>query len=504
MPNPAATLIRDNRALFVDRLTGRIVEALPRYGLIGTHELRQSVDALTGDVLELFDAAASGQTRVASERMTAITKRRVEQGLPAGDFLTAILLALPVTREFLRTSGRERDPELHRGFEQIEQALHLLAATAAGVFAESARRQLEGKNQALNRMVQELQSHERALSSEASQRGRQLDSANEFNRRVLESLSSGVVVISAHDAVVRLFSTRCEEILGLAAEDVVGKRVDLAIAGVEGLDMAGAIETVRTIGHFPMTKVRLVLPTGRVIFAWVRAQRMYDADGQPEGTVVLLDDVSERELLIDSFSRYVSRDVVHRLLARARGPELEGERRTATLLFADIRGFTGLAERESPERLHALLNAYFRVMITAITTHGGIVDKFIGDKVMALFTTSGDPAVTAENGVKAAIEILRGVKELSGSGTLPSIELGVGVNTGEVMIGNVGSEERMEFTAIGDAVNVADRLQSIAKAGEILIGARTAALLEGLVPLEERGPLLLKGREATERVWAVK
>lgn len=502
MPNPAAALIRENRALFVDRLTGRIVEALPRYGLIGSHELRQSVDGLTGDVLELFEAGATSD-RVAPERMTAITKRRVEQGLPAGDYLTAILLAIPVVREFLRQSGRDRDPELHRGFERIEQQLHLLAATAASVFAETSRRQLETKNQALNRMVQELQSHERALTTESAQRGRALDSANEFNRRVIESLSSGVVVISAFDAVVRLFSSRCEEILGVAAEDAVGKRVDLALGPVQGLDMAGAIETVRTIGHFPMTKVRLVLGSGRVIFAWVRAQRMYDADGNPEGTVVLIDDVSERELLIDSFSRYVSRDVVQRLLARARGPELEGEKRTATLLFADIRGFSGLAERQSPELLHALLNAYFRVMIAAITAHGGLVDKFIGDKVMALFTTSGDAAATAENAVRAALAIQEGVQQLSASGAFPPIEMGVGLNTGEVMIGNVGSEERMEFTAIGDAVNVADRLQSLAKAGEILIGDRTAALVAGHFAVQDRGPLALKGREATERVWAV-
>lgn len=479
------------------------MEVVPRYALIGSLELRASIEVLMDEVIELLSSQQAG-ARIASERMNAVVRRRVDQGLSASDFITAVMLSVPVCRDILRDAGLDRDPELQRGMEAIEGSLNLLTATAASVYVEVHRRQLEAKNQALNRVVQELRAHERVLSSETAERGRALDAANEFNRRVIESLSSGVLVLSANHAIVDLYSSRCEEIIGIPAEDVLGRPVSEGFASVKGLDLAGAVETVRNMGHLPLTKVRLEVPGRRALFAYVRAQRMFGPDGEPEGTVVVIDDVSERELLIDSFSRYVSRDVVQRLLARARGPELEGERRTATLLFADIRGFTTLAEQESPERLHALLNAYFRVMIAAITAHGGVVDKFVGDKVMALFCATGDPASTAENAVRAAQQVRKDVETLSASGTLPAIALGIGLNTGEVVIGNVGSEERMDFTAIGDAVNVADRLQSLALGAEILIGERTAALVRDRIELEDRGSIALKGRVAPERVYAVR
>lgn len=503
MNSPAIGILRDQRHRLVDRLTANIMEAVPRYALIGSVELRASIQTLMDEVIELLSTQKVG-ARIASESMSAVARRRVEQGVSASDFITAMTLAGPACREILRDAGLDRDPELQRGFEAIEGSLNLLTATAASVYVEAHRRQLEAKNQALNRVVQELRAHERVLSNETAERGRALDSANEFNRRVIESLSSGVLVLSASDAVVQLYSSRCEEILGIPSEQVLGQPVEACFADVKGLDLPGAVEMVRNMGHLPLTKVRLEVPGRRALFAYVRAQRMFGPDGEAEGTVVVIDDVSERELLIDSFSRYVSRDVVQQLLARARGPELEGERRTATLLFADIRGFTTLAERETPERLHALLNAYFRVMIAAITAHGGVIDKFVGDKVMALFCATGDPASTAENAVRAAQQVRQDVETLSASGTLPSIALGIGLNTGEVVIGNVGSEERMDFTAIGDAVNVADRLQSLALGAEILIGERTAALVRDRIALEDRGEVHLKGRTAPEHVYAVR
>lgn len=502
MHNPALGIVRDHRSLFVDRLTSRIVEHVPRYALIGTIDLRASVESLIDEVMDLLSAESAG-ARIASERMNAVVRRRVAQGLSASDFLTAILLSVPICREILREAGMDRDPALQRGYEAIEQSLHLLSSSAANVYVEANRRQIEAKSAALHAAVQRLQAQERALQVEADARGRALEAANEFNRRVIESLTSGVLVISAPDAVVQLFSSRCEEILGIPAEAVLGRPVSEGFSAVRGLDLAGAIDMVRTMGHLPLTKVRLEIPDRRALHAYVRAQRMYGPDGEPDGTVVLIDDVTERELLIDSFSRYVSRDVVQRLLARARGPELEGERRVATLLFADIRGFTTLSENEPPERIHALLNAWFRVMIAAISAHGGVVDKFVGDKVMALFAGSADPAVAAENAILAARQIHLDVAALSIARDLPPISLGVGINTGHVVIGNVGSEERMEFTAIGDVVNVADRLQSMAGPGEVLIGDATEALIRGRFVTHDRGELALKGRVAPVRVHAV-
>ncbi len=496
--NAALAIVVAHREIFLDRLTARIAEALPRYAQMARPELRASVDGFLDDVVQLVDG---GDSHGLGERLVAVAKRRVSQGFAPSDYVGAVLLCFPVLRELLRSGGKEHDPAVARGFAEIEEILHRLAATASSVYAEATARQLEAKNQALERAYQELLAHERQLATEAGRAGRALDAANEFNRRVIESLSSGLLAADFATQRVTLYTSRMEEIVGIPAEEVLGRTVTEAFRGLEGLDVGGMIERVRATGRLPMTKVRLARLDGTVRHGYVRAQRMYDREGEPEGTVVMLDDVTERELLIDSFSRYVSRDVVQRLLARARGPELEGERRTCTVLFADIRGFTGLAERLAPEALHAVLNTYFRVMIDAIAAHGGFVDKFIGDKVMAIFREGAVPEVGAIAACRAAVDLKRNLRSLAPPGGGPRIEVGVGVNTGEVLVGNVGSLERMEFTVIGDPVNVADRLQSLARGAEVFVGARTAELLGDAFPLADRGAHALKGRGAPERVF---
>jgi adenylate cyclase len=237
---------------------------------------------------------------------------------------------------------------------------------------------------------------------------------------------------------------------------------------------------------------------------FVRGERLRQMDSsQIAGTVIVVDDITEREMLIDSFSRYVSKEVVQKLLSRGgRSTKLEGERRACTVLFADIRGFTGISERITPEALHDLLNQYFRVMIDRVTAHDGVIDKFIGDKIMAVFTgNEGDGALAAVRAAHAIqLEIDKLNTQRENQSAVP-ITVGIGVNTGTVVMGTVGSEQRMSFTVIGDAVNVADRLQSLASAGETYVGARTGDLVKEAFELEELGTRTLKGRSRPELMF---
>src|SRR5205085_754462 len=154
--------------------------------------------------------------------------------------------------------------------------------------------------------------------------------------------------------IVTLYSSRMEEILGIPTEHVLGKPITESLSAIEGLPLKEQIAMVKALGRLPVTKLKVKLPNGRSRAVLTRAHRMYDAAGKPEGTVVMVDDVTERELLVDSFSRYVSRDLVQRLIARGETMGLGGERRTCTILFADVRGFTSIAETSTPEVLHAL------------------------------------------------------------------------------------------------------------------------------------------------------
>ena len=150
-----------------------------------------------------------------------------------------------------------------------------------------------------------------------------------------------------------------------------------------------------------------------------------------------------------------------------------------------------------------MLNRYFRVMIEAVADAGGFVDKFVGDKVMALFGHTTTAELGARQAVQAALQIQARLAALPEEGD--PIAVGIGINTGEVILGNVGSERRMEFTAIGDAVNVADRLQSIARQAEILVGPTTASYVaREAIELVARGEHRLKGRTETVPVHEVR
>lgn len=498
-------LLETRRGPMLDQLVGTTLEAVPRYELLSGVELRESLDGLVDALLQLLKTGDRAKVR---ERLTSTAHRRVAQGFTAADYLRAVFIIPTTLLKALRTEAGS-DQQTLAEIERLTPVLLEMVATAGNFFVDELSRQVQTKNAELNRLNQQLQAQQKALKMEVSDTVHALASSTELNRRVVESLSSGLMVTERTTTLITLYSNRMEEITGIATEDALGKPVAQVFAGVRGLDPAQVIENVITTGGLPLTKLHITLPNGRKKAVYLRAQSLRDEDGEAIGTVVVVDDVSERELLLDSFSRYVSRDLVKRLLARAEPLGLEGERKVCTILFADVRGFTSLAEGQSPEELHRLLNLYFHLMIDSILGAGGFIDKFVGDKVMALFTSGTHDADNAAAALRAARQIKVSLKQLNDERRakgLEGVEVGVGVNTGEVLLGNIGSDRRMEFTAIGDPVNVADRLQHLARNGEIFVGAATAALVKGDADLVlvDKGEQEMRGRAAHEHVFELK
>lgn len=503
MITSAVDILKTHLDTFVDRMVARLTIAMPAYARLEAHQVRASVDGFARDILA---AVETGSSEKLAERLRENSRERVSQGLSLSEYLNALFMSGPVSRELVRELGPRNDPSLAEGINQLEARLHEITAMAASVFTDAAAQELRSKNRELNRLNQELTAREKALEAKGVSVERALASANEFNARVIESLASGVLVTARDTAEVRLYSPRMEAILDLPAEEVLGRPGPEAFKSIKGIDHALIQTTVMTTGRFPLTKLQITSAKGRKRTVFVRAQRLYSIDGEPEGTVFVVDDVSERELLIDSFSRYVSRDLVTRLLARNEPLGLEGERRTCTVLFADIRGFTGIAEQIPPESLHRLLNDYLHVMVESIVEHGGFIDKFVGDKVMSLFTGPRSTAESALSAIEAARTIHVRIAAQNAARVAhgdPPIEVGIGINTGEMVVGNVGDQRRMDFTAIGDAVNVADRLQSLAKGMQTLLGERTASLVSDRVKLSDLGSQRVKGRESAVHVYAL-
>ncbi|MGI8469389.1 MAG: adenylate/guanylate cyclase domain-containing protein [Pyrinomonadaceae bacterium] len=218
--------------------------------------------------------------------------------------------------------------------------------------------------------------------------------------------------------------------------------------------------------------------------------------------------LAREEVARANYSRFMPEYVVKQLLENPNSFRLGGVNQTVTVLFADIRGFTAFSENEKPERVVGLLNRYFSAMSEIIFAHGGTLDKYIGDGLMAIFGAPTATETDAKNALEAAIEMqekLIGLNdELKIEGYNP-IGIGIGLHTGEATIGYIGSDKRSEYTAIGDTVNLAARLEQNAKAEQILISEATARACHceefSLKPLE---PLQVKNRLQPVSMFEVK
>lgn len=206
----------------------------------------------------------------------------------------------------------------------------------------------------------------------------------------------------------------------------------------------------------------------------------------------------------DLFGRYVSHQVAKQILEQG-GLKAGGERRQITILFADIREFTPFAEQLAPERVVALLNDYLAAMTDVVFKYDGTVDKFLGDGLMALFGAPLGHSDDVQRALTCAKEmqiVFNQLRHQWRAEDLPDLEQGIGINTGEAVVGSIGSARRLDYTAIGDAVNTAQRLQGLAAGGQILISVHTLSCLDG-EPAEPLGPMKVKGKRETVDVFSL-
>lgn len=187
-------------------------------------------------------------------------------------------------------------------------------------------------------------------------------------------------------------------------------------------------------------------------------------------------------------------------------PALGGEEKDVTILFCDIRRFTALAEEMPATQVVELLNTFFSRMIQVVLAHGGTVDKLMGDSVMALFGVPKAAETDPLRAVRCALEMHQALAALNQERARleqPPIEMGIGINSGSVVAGNIGSIDRMEYTVIGDNVNIAARLQGIAEAGDTLVSEATYAMVRTLVQASALEPAQLKGRQHQVAVFRI-
>lgn len=218
--------------------------------------------------------------------------------------------------------------------------------------------------------------------------------------------------------------------------------------------------------------------------------------------------LKEREMVKAAFARYVSQQVMDEIIASGELPKLEGERRPVTLLFSDVRNFTTLSETMEPEQVVALLNDYFHVMVSIVFRNKGTVDKFMGDGLMAIFGAPEPDPSQEENAVRAALEMqeeLGALRRKWSKAGRASLRIGIGIHSGQAIVGNIGSHERLDYTAVGDTVNVASRLESSTKevGCDVLISQSTYEAVHDRIRCREVGSIRVKGRGEPVVAYAV-
>jgi len=208
----------------------------------------------------------------------------------------------------------------------------------------------------------------------------------------------------------------------------------------------------------------------------------------------------------DIFSRYVSSQIVERMLAQSAPVTLSGERRVITVLFSDIRGFSRLSQEMSPDAVVGTLNEYFTLMVDLVFQYGGTIDKFLGDGLMVLFGAPlalGDEAFRAVQAAQAMQRSLADLNAQRATRAQPPLAIGIGIDSGEAVTGNIGSPKRLEYTAIGVVVNNASHLSKLSGPGETLITPSTLSLVQGRVSAEPWRSVVLRGSDVETQIYRV-
>jgi adenylate cyclase len=319
-----------------------------------------------------------------------------------------------------------------------------------------------------------------------------------YNDAVLQSMTNGVITLD-HEGQVVTCNAAGAEILGHTEDQIVGRPVhDLFDRNPEILALVEEVMATSESGSLMDLDLHVGTEEGPEAVSVNVTGVPLRIETNDEGTILLLENISSEKRIRSTMARYMDPSLADRLV---RGGEdiLGGTSAVVTLLFTDIRGFTSIAEQLGPQATVSMLNEYFTLMVDCIQHEGGMLDKFIGDAIMAAFGLPQPEPDDADRAVRTAIAMIRSLNEWNSfrvADGRPAINMGIGLNTDTVVVGNIGSPKRMDFTMIGDGVNLAARLEGACKEyhARILISDLTHRELKGVYRTREVDRVVVKGK----------
>ena len=325
--------------------------------------------------------------------------------------------------------------------------------------------------------------------SPAYVRQKRSDEEIKLSNTILDEVKRNKAAVLSSDAMV---DERCK-----AAKSIImqGIRSTMAVPLLVGDQLVGAFHVDSMLASGAFTDKDLLLFSGIATQAAIAIQNFR-----------LAKKIEKEAATRAEFQRLLSPNLVDEIVSGSLALDQAGANRVVTMLFADIRGFTSMSERHTPEEMVETLNTYFEFMVDVLFKHGGTLDKYVGDEIIGLFGAPVELADAPLRAVRCALDMLKALEEFNrirAHEGKEEITIGIGINTGPVIAGAIGSSRTLQYTVIGDAVNVAARLCGVAKSGEIIISPSTLEQCQLSVIAEQREPMPLKGKAEPMPLWNV-
>ena len=346
-------------------------------------------------------------------------------------------------------------------------------------------------------------SNQAAVAMDNAKLFKEITEAKQFNESILGSIATGVITINVLGEVDSV-NKAGENILKMDKDSIINNHyMFLFEKDPDVIEIITKTELSKKIA----TEINIpFLTASQETIVNVSAAPRIDINGNAEGLVIAIEDISDVSKVKNTFKRYVSKQVVDNLLEDETKLNLGGEEREVTILFTDIRGFTSMSENMEPEQVVMTLNEYFSEMIDIVFKHNGTLDKIIGDELMVVFGAPLAADDDTERALNTAVEMQNKIKELNDirkqRGEDPVL-VGAGINKGFVVSGNIGSRDMMDYTVIGDTVNLGSRLCSAAGPGEIIVSKEVIKNQEDKFLFKELEPILVKGKKNKINIFKV-
>jgi adenylate cyclase len=325
--------------------------------------------------------------------------------------------------------------------------------------------------------------------SPAYVRQKRADEEIKLSNTILEEVKRNKAAVLSSDAMVDERFKAAKSII------MQGIRSTMAVPLLVGDQLVGAFHVDSMLASGAFTDKDLLLFSGIATQAAIAIQNFR-----------LAKKIEHEAATRAEFQRLLSPNLVDEIVSGALTLDQAGANREVTMLFADIRGFTSMSERHTPEEMVETLNSYFEFMVDVLFKHGGTLDKYVGDEIIGLFGAPVELPDAPIRAVRCALDMLKALEEFNrtrASAGKEQVKIGIGINTGPVIAGAIGSSRTLQYTVIGDAVNVAARLCSVAKADEIIVSPSTMSQCQMYVTAEQRDPVQVKGKSEPIQIWNI-